>query len=295
MKSLAQQPQQQDLQVIKQQLMLRLESAQNLTNSEKNYVLNHKTTLKFREVQPEFVLDFADRINELAFDFGIKQEIETAICVKISKTLIEEFKDFSIDEIFEAAKKYSLQQLDFKESHFQDLSIAFISKVLISYKRSRNKALTALKKEEERLHRLEEEKADEERRAKLIKPEIRLAMYEVRKAYRKAQENKKNINVPENAAVTFFRMMLQEGFKRPSRESLQEYRVKGYDDLRKGFTSNEKLFKAFEKMNSNKAIYDPIELNFQMLIKNRAAKIYVDECLDLMIKEGKKIDDFLQD
>jgi hypothetical protein len=258
-------------------------------------VLKHKTTVKFREVEPEFVVDLAERINELSFEFGIKQEIETKICIKIAKTLIEEFSDFSVDELFDAAKKYTLQQLDFKESHFQDLSIAFLSKVLISYKKARNKALSAFLKEEERLKRLELEEEDKKRRENYIKPEIRICASEVKLAYNKAQKNGKKIQVPEGSAVTFFRILMFNGNIKPSKEVLNEFRVNGYEELKKSFKSNEKLDLAFSKMQKNKAIYNQIELNFKDLIQKRAAKLFVEAFLDNWILEKKNVDDLFID
>lgn len=114
-------------------------------------------------------------------------------------------------------------------------------------------------------------------------------------AYNKAVESGKRVNIPESCASLFFRHLMLRKLLSLSKEVINEYRQLGYEDLLKSFKSNEKLSTAYSKMSNNKTIYDKDELNFQELIKNRTAKLFIDEWLTVKSKTNVNFSEFFKE
>jgi len=246
------------------------------------------TKRKFRYGDNETKKNLIRGLIQLSFDFGFREPFQETEAVRMAKILFSEFKDFSIEELQEASIKYATQQLSFKESHYQTFSIAFISSVLISYRAYRNKALSNLQKEKERIER---ERTTEDLTLKTSATD-RIAIHKVHLAINKAKLKNQKISIDENYATTTFLILSSNGVLSLNKELLLEYRQKAHEDLERSFNGSESLKVAFDRMNKNKACYQPKEKLFVSRIKERAAKMFVDDFLTDRMKEGIEIKDY---
>jgi len=245
-----------------------------------------------RENNQETELNLIDSINAIAFEFGIRKPVEINLKGKIVDALTISFTDFTIEEIKHCAFLYSTMELDYDKEHFQELSVRFLAGALVSYRIKRNKALSKIQKDKEKAER---DEANKDVREKTLPASYILMRSKVGTAYNKALESGKRVNIPESCASLFFRHLMLRRLLSLSKEVIDEYRLKGYEDLLKSFKSNEKLSTAYGKMANNKTIYDKDELDFQELIKNRTAKLFIDEWLTVKSKTNVKFSEFFKE
>lgn len=231
---------------------------------------------KLRENNADIDKLLINSINAIAFEFGIRKPVDSLLKSKIIEALTDSFGDFTVQEIKHCAYLYSTITLDYDKEHFQELSVRFLSGALISYRKKRNKALSKVLKESERLQREEDNKDVKEPKEDAT---FTITRYKIGSAYNKSLENNKPVDIDENYSLIMAKYMMASGVLKPSKEFTIKYRKLGYESLLKGFKSNEKLSVTFDKMNKNKEIYDKTELEFKELIRKRSAKIFIDEWL----------------
>jgi hypothetical protein len=247
------------------------------------------TKRKFRDGNDETKKNLIRGLIQLSFDFGFREPFQETEAVRMAKILFSEFKDFSIEELQEASIKYATQQLSFKESHYQTFSIAFVSSVLISYRVFRNKALSTLQKEKERIER---DRITQDVPQK-ISATVKIAIHKVYLAFNKAKEKGKRLDIDENYTGTVFCILRENDAVNLSKEETIEYRQRAFEELEKSFKGSESLNVAFDRMSRNKACYQPQEKLFVDRIKERAAKMFVDDFFTERMKEGVVIQDYL--
>ena len=242
------------------------------------YDLN-KQNVKLRERTEVIENQLINSIDAISFEFGIRKPPLPALKSKIFEALTESFTDFTIEEIKHCAFLYSTMELDYDKEHFQELSVRFLSGALVSYRIKRTKALHKIQKEKEKADREEANKDVREHKPDPRFTEYYLMRSEMSTVYNKALKDGKKVNIKERYASNFFRHLMLREVLTLSPAFINEWRQKGYDDLSKSFKSNERLEKAFTKMQYGKEIYNVDELNFKELIQNRSAKLFLDEFL----------------
>ena len=143
----------------------------------------------------------------------------------------------------------------------------------------RNKALSKIQKDNERLERDRLNADVGEYKVDPRFTEYYLMRAEMSMVYNKALETGKKINIQERYSSNFFRHLITRQVLTLSTEFKTEWRQKGYDSLSKSFKSNERLQNAFTKMQFGKEIYNVEELKFKKMIQERSAKLFIDEWL----------------
>lgn len=250
---------------------------------------------KMRDYETNDIISLSNSINGIAYEFGIKKTVHQDDCIMIAKDLESSFSDFTAEEIKHVAFLYRTQDLGYEESHYQELSSHFLAGCLKAYRIKRNKALSKIKKEEDKKER---DRVNEDVREH--KPDPRFTEYylmrsEMSTVYNKALKDGKKVNIKERYASNFFRHLMLREVLTLSPAFINEWRQKGYDDLSKSFKSNERLEKAFTKMQYSKEIYNVDELKFKELIQNRSAKLFLDEFLTEKAKNKEVFSEFFKD
>ena len=85
-------------------------------------------------------------IDGFALMSGIREPIQDMEMSAIIKFIRREFSDFTRDELEEAFSLYNAKKLEFKDSHYNTFSAAFLGSVLQSYRQYRRYNLTELNK-----------------------------------------------------------------------------------------------------------------------------------------------------
>ena len=268
----------------------------NKTQKEINklYSLNSEKT-KLRDNNENAELSLIESLDAISFDFGIRKPVDVLLKTKIAEALIDSFSDFTVEEVKHCAYLYSTNELEYEKEHYGELSVRFLSGALVSYRKKRTKALHKIQKEKEKTEREEANKDVRE-----YKPDPRFTEYYLMRAemsmvYNKALETGKKVNIKERYASNFFRHLMLRGVLTLSPAFINEWRQKGYDDLSKSFKSNERLEKAFTKMQYGKEIYNVDELKFKELIQDRSAKLFLDEYLTEKAKNKEVFSEFFKD
>ena len=233
-----------------------------------------------------------ESLDAISFDFGIRKPVDVLLKGKIVEAVSDSFSDFTVEEVKHCAYLYSTNELEYEKEHYGELSVRFLSGALVSYRKKRTKALHKIQKDKEKMER---DEANKDVREKTLPASYILMRSKVGTAYNKALESGKRVNIPESCASLFFRHLMLRRLLSLSKQVINEYRQLGYEDLLKSFKSNEKLSTAYSKMANNKTIYDKDELDFQELIKNRTAKIYIDEWLTVKSKTNVNFSEFFKE
>ena len=247
---------------------------------------------KLRDYETSDLVKLSQAINGLAYKFNITKQMDPRDCLMLAEDLETSFSDFIFEEIEHVAFLYRNHELGYEEKHFQQLTTRFLAGALVSYRIKRNKALSKIQKDKEKAER---DEANKDVREKVLPASYILMRSKVSYAYNKAVESGKRVNIPESCASLFFRHLMLRKLLSLSKEVINEYRQLGYEDLLKSFKSNEKLSTAYSKMSNNKTIYDKDELNFQELIKNRTAKLFIDEWLTVKSKTNVNFSEFFKE
>jgi len=131
--------------------------------------------------------------------------LHAAECSFALNFLKNQHKDFSFEEIQEAFEFYAGMKLEFQESHFQSFTNDFISKVLFSYKRYRNKALAKYHREKEKM---EEQKEPTPEELEAIEQDfLNNCLY---KPYEKALKNGSDLVFEDKTAASIMLKMLKK-------------------------------------------------------------------------------------
>lgn len=247
---------------------------------------------KLRDYETSDLIKLSQAINGLAYKFNITKQMDPRDCLMLAEDLETSFSDFTFEEIEHVAFLYRNHELEYEEKHFQQLTTRFLAGALVCYRIKRNKALSKIQKDKEKQER---DEANKDLREKTLPASYILMRSKVGTAYNKALESGKRVNIPESCASLFFRHLMLRRLLSLSKEVIYEYRQLGYEDLLKSFKSNEKLSVTYSKMVNDKTIYDKQELDFQELIKNRTAKIFIDDWLTVKSKTNIKFSEFFKE
>jgi len=253
----------------------------NLTKAEFKALDFHFETKKIRNFAEGELEKGAQLVNNWAFTCGIREPLHAAECSFALNFLKNQHKDFSFEEIQEAFEFYAGMKLEFKESHFQSFTNDFISKVLFSYKRYRNKALAKYHREKEKL---EEEREPTPEELEAIEQDfLNNCLY---KPYEKALKNGTDLVFEDKTAASIMVKMLKKGKISVTKEEIKFFRSKAKEGLKKSLRTQ--INGTNQK--SIKNLIDKLELeevgsDQERRIKERAAKYFLEDyfktCVDI--------------
>lgn len=101
----------------------------------------HFETKKLRNFTDQEIEKCTSMVNAWVYAVGVREPLRDSECMNLIRFVKEIHPDFSISEINKACNLYAGGKLDFFESHFQMFSNDFLTKILISFRTYKNKAV----------------------------------------------------------------------------------------------------------------------------------------------------------
>lgn len=252
-----------------------------LKTTDKKAIELHFGTKKIRNFAEGEIEKGAQLVNTWSFTAGIREPLEAAEVHFVLNFLKNQFKDFSFTEVQEAFDLYSAGKLEFFESHFQSFTNDFISKVLISYKKYRNKALALYHRELEKMQ--EEKEPTQEEKDQIEQEFLQECLF---KPYQKALENGSSLRFENKTGASLFVKYLKNGFYSVSDEQKSRFGIMAKQELQKLLKS--KITGQNQK--SIKKLIDALELqeegsSAERQVKECAARLYFEEWINKQIEQ----------
>ena len=259
----------------------------SLTKTEFRALDFHFETKKIRNFKEGELEAGAQLVNNWAFTCGIREPLHAAECSFALNFLKNQHKDFSFEEIQEAFEFYAGMKLEFQESHFQSFTNDFISKVLFSYKRYRNKALAKYHREKEKM---EEQKEPTPEELEAIEQDfLNNCLY---KPYEKALKNGSDLVFEDKTAASIMLKMLKKRKISITNEEKTFFRTKAKESLKKSLRN--KVNSTNQK--SIKKLVDELELeevgtDQERSIKERAARLFLEDYFTICVDIEKPVEE----
>ncbi len=234
-------------------------------------------TIKFRDIPADSELwkKVGAALNKASVIIGVPSVLTDQEYFTIKEFLIDEYKDFSAEEIIEAFKKLSSGKIKVEIDHYGKLSPIYLGAVLRAYKEMRYKAIA----EAERNAPKEEKEASEEDKKAIREEFLKNCLI---KPY-KAIEETGAFEVDKKTASMLFKLFRRANLidVKPFEEI--EYEDKAVLDLKaqastdyKGHKPVQKFFEAIQLMNKGQ------NEKMQFRVTERACALYfIDHILKL--------------
>ena len=232
---------------------------------------------------------------EVSQRLGVNQVPEDWAIAELVKFVINQFKDFSFSEILEACDLYSAMKLEFKESHFQNLSAKFIGSLLSSYRSYRNKALFKYHKE---LDRMESEKEPTEDEKKAIHEEYLKQILFL--PYQKAlKSDSESILIDYINALKLFWIVYTNGSLKVDESLSKSFRQKAIEEIAKpkGLSLNKKEVRAINELMGQIRELENGKPNKELdiKIKEKSAGMYFNHWLNEKLKNKEEIEKYFNE